>query len=430
MPPRSLSTRGIVALTMSICIPARSSTRQSPMVMPTRPPAPPSRHAGPSKAPVVASVPRFPAGPGRRRIRSSIDAHDARARRDAATGQPAFVEPRSRPSGAAKLHTAGPPRLDGFGHPAMRSPGTPPWVIPPECRSALLDDEQAVAVRVAEEEHRGHGISHAHDLRIHVDAPGLQICMDGIDVVGVEADASLDARRLAFARRNQRDRGRRPARCHLDPAVTITVRDVGSLLQAEGADVEVEGAILIDDWDDHSAHLGDLGPCLHVSILLRLCSCRVGPLLPTELIAVEVEALVAGHRLGSMSCEPSTSHYMVMAGHERSAVRLRIRGPIRKSDLPGLCRRACRLLDHSDAALVLCDARGVDADAVSVDALARLQLAARRRGGRVRLRRASIALRELVAFMGLADVLTDEVTTPAAPGGRTAGTVARCRGRR
>ena len=121
---------------------------------------------------------------------------------------------------------------------------------------------------------------------------------------------------------------------------------------------------------------------------------------------------------------------MVMAGHERSAVRLRIRGPIRKSDLPGLCRRACRLLDHSDAALVLCDARGVDADAVSVDALARLQLAARRRGGRVRLRRASIALRELVAFMGLADVLTDEVTTPAAPGGRTAGTVARCRGRR
>jgi hypothetical protein len=51
--------------------------------------------------------------------------------------------------------------------------------------------------------------------------------------------------------------------------------------------------------------------------------------------------------------------------------------------------------------------RGVDADAVTVDALARLQLAARRHGCRVRLRRASRELGELVAFMGLEDVLPD-----------------------
>jgi hypothetical protein len=44
---------------------------------------------------------------------------------------------------------------------------------------------------------------------------------------------------------------------------------------------------------------------------------------------------------------------------------------------------------------------------VTVDALARLQLAARRNDCRVRLRHASQELRDLVDFMGLADVLTD-----------------------
>jgi ABC-type transporter Mla MlaB component len=44
---------------------------------------------------------------------------------------------------------------------------------------------------------------------------------------------------------------------------------------------------------------------------------------------------------------------------------------------------------------------------VTVDALARLQLAAGRLGCTVRLRNASPGLRELVALMGLDDVLTD-----------------------
>jgi hypothetical protein len=42
-----------------------------------------------------------------------------------------------------------------------------------------------------------------------------------------------------------------------------------------------------------------------------------------------------------------------------------------------------------------------------VDALARLQLAARRRGCVIRLRHASPELLELVDFMGLADVLPE-----------------------
>ncbi len=81
-----------------------------------------------------------------------------------------------------------------------------------------------------------------------------------------------------------------------------------------------------------------------------------------------------------------------------------IRGPIARDDLPGLCERVCRLLSMGDAEIVRCDVAGIDPDAVTVDALARLQLAARRQGCQVRLCHASAALLELVTFMGLEDV--------------------------
>jgi ABC-type transporter Mla MlaB component len=82
-----------------------------------------------------------------------------------------------------------------------------------------------------------------------------------------------------------------------------------------------------------------------------------------------------------------------------------IRGPIARSDLPGLCARVCALLRVSGAQQVLCEVGTVQADAVTVDALARLQLAATRTGCRVHLRDASAELLELVAFIGLDDVL-------------------------
>jgi ABC-type transporter Mla MlaB component len=81
--------------------------------------------------------------------------------------------------------------------------------------------------------------------------------------------------------------------------------------------------------------------------------------------------------------------------------------PLERGDLPGLCGRVCRLLESAGAGTVLCDVGGLAADAVAVDALARLQVAARRRGCRVVLRHACPELRELVALMGLADVLTE-----------------------
>jgi ABC-type transporter Mla MlaB component len=84
-----------------------------------------------------------------------------------------------------------------------------------------------------------------------------------------------------------------------------------------------------------------------------------------------------------------------------------VRGPIARADLPGLCERVCALLQRSGAGVAVCDVSGVEPDAVTVDALARLQLAARRHGCQVRLRRASAELLELVEFMGLRDVLPD-----------------------
>jgi ABC-type transporter Mla MlaB component len=96
-----------------------------------------------------------------------------------------------------------------------------------------------------------------------------------------------------------------------------------------------------------------------------------------------------------------------MAGSGQHTVAFAIRGPIGRADLPGLCERVCGLLNESGVGVALCDVTGVVSDAVTVDGLARLQLAARRRGCQVRLLHPSDELLELIAFMGLRDVLPD-----------------------
>jgi ABC-type transporter Mla MlaB component len=96
-----------------------------------------------------------------------------------------------------------------------------------------------------------------------------------------------------------------------------------------------------------------------------------------------------------------------MATGTSRTIAFAVTGPIARTDLPGLCERVCLLLEQSKAEVALCDASGVAPDAVTVEALARLQLAARRHGCQVRLRHASEGLLDLVAFMGLRDVLPD-----------------------
>jgi ABC-type transporter Mla MlaB component len=94
-----------------------------------------------------------------------------------------------------------------------------------------------------------------------------------------------------------------------------------------------------------------------------------------------------------------------MAASAPQTVVLAIDGPIARTDLPGLCDEVCALLERTGADIALCDVSEVEPDAVSVDALARIQLAARRRGCHARLQGASTELLELLAFIGLGDVL-------------------------
>ena len=54
---------------------------------------------------------------------------------------------------------------------------------------------------------------------------------------------------------------------------------------------------------------------------------------------------------------------------------------------------------------IVCDLAGADVDAGTIDALARLQLSARRAGVELRLRHVPRELQELLAFTGLSGVL-------------------------
>jgi ABC-type transporter Mla MlaB component len=84
---------------------------------------------------------------------------------------------------------------------------------------------------------------------------------------------------------------------------------------------------------------------------------------------------------------------------------LLIRGPIARANIPDLCERAGAVLDRcgTDPA---CDVRALgDADAVAVDALARMQLRAQRVGRRIKLQNSHGDLQDLLAFMGLDEVL-------------------------
>jgi len=86
-------------------------------------------------------------------------------------------------------------------------------------------------------------------------------------------------------------------------------------------------------------------------------------------------------------------------------VDLVIKGPIRRADLPDLSARVCTFFAMHAGATVRCDVSGVGCDAVTVDALARLQWVAGRSGCVVVLHNAAPELLGLVELMGLSAVL-------------------------
>jgi ABC-type transporter Mla MlaB component len=100
------------------------------------------------------------------------------------------------------------------------------------------------------------------------------------------------------------------------------------------------------------------------------------------------------------------------------AITFSIWAPLSRADLPGLYRRVCVLLETVGPRAILCEVSGIAADAVALDALARLQLAARRHGATLELLKASPELRSLIAFAGLESALRSR----AAAEDRTAGT--------
>src|SRR5436190_21809121 len=95
----------------------------------------------------------------------------------------------------------------------------------------------------------------------------------------------------------------------------------------------------------------------------------------------------------------------LMAASAPQTLACAIRGPVERVDLPGLCRRICRLLEDSGANILVCDVSEVEPDAAAVDALARIRLAARRHGCEARLSSASTELVDLLRFTGLRDIL-------------------------
>ncbi|MDX3238483.1 STAS domain-containing protein [Streptomyces sp. ME03-5709C] len=78
-------------------------------------------------------------------------------------------------------------------------------------------------------------------------------------------------------------------------------------------------------------------------------------------------------------------------------------GRLDRAGIPSLAERLRILLAERGGGTVLCDVGGLVGapDVVLLDALARLQLTARRHGGLIRLRGAGGALRELLALTGL-----------------------------
>ncbi len=87
---------------------------------------------------------------------------------------------------------------------------------------------------------------------------------------------------------------------------------------------------------------------------------------------------------------------------------LTVAGRLEAADAPPLCELVRTSIRESNASTAICDVGDlVGVDAGTVDALARLRLTARRLGCELRLRGASGELLELLAFMGLGDVLQD-----------------------
>ncbi|MFK4144197.1 STAS domain-containing protein [Streptomyces sp. NPDC004065] len=101
-----------------------------------------------------------------------------------------------------------------------------------------------------------------------------------------------------------------------------------------------------------------------------------------------------------MSCRPQGGLPVVDATTPAVLV---LTGPVTREEVEGLCDDVRGLLETTGAGAVVCDVAGLGPPGLgAVDLLARLQLAARRAGGRIRLRAPGPGLCALLGLVGLA----------------------------
>ena len=87
--------------------------------------------------------------------------------------------------------------------------------------------------------------------------------------------------------------------------------------------------------------------------------------------------------------------------------------PIAEGGIGELCERLQHVITTSGADVVVCDGQALPANCRAIEALARLQLTARRANRTIHLQRPSPALQELLDLAGLAEV----IPTTTAPAG-------------
>lgn len=113
--------------------------------------------------------------------------------------------------------------------------------------------------------------------------------------------------------------------------------------------------------------------------------------------------------MGAPGESPGDCVHVIQSPHEPGTTIFSFRGRIGRAEIGEICERARTLLATTEPGLVICDvSRVVEPDTCTIDALARLQLAAGRLGHKVRIRHASHQLHELLEFVGLQDVVLTE----------------------
>ena len=112
--------------------------------------------------------------------------------------------------------------------------------------------------------------------------------------------------------------------------------------------------------------------------------------------------------MGPPEQPPAVSIQALRPASDPDTLLVTIRGAIDRAAAVRVGGEIHDLLDATRPTVLVCDVGGlVHPDAAAVDALCRIRLAARRQGSRLRLRRASPELMDLLDLMGLCDVVDE-----------------------